>query len=96
MGVPWKKIFGGIKSGATFGAALGIPFAGPLIQAMHIVEVIPGLKGPQKKDAAKAIAAELIGDDGILSQDPELARLTDVFIDAYVALMNRIAELRNN
>ena len=96
MGIPWGKIFGGIKSGIDFGSKLGIPFAQQLVQAIHIVEVIPHLKGAQKKEAAKAIAVALVGDEGLLSRDAELAKLVDQFIDLYVAIMNRVAALRES
>jgi len=91
----WGKIFGGVKAGAQLGSLIGVPFAAQLIQAMHIVEVIPNLKGADKKAAAKAIALELVGDDGLLSRDTELAAIVDAFIDDYVRLMNRLALLRN-
>jgi len=94
MGFPWKKIGSGIKGGAQLGAALGLPFAKQLIQAIHIVELIPGLKGSQKKEAAKLIAVELVGDKGLMTTDKALAALVDQFIDLYVAIMNRVAELK--
>jgi hypothetical protein len=93
MGFPWSKVLGGVKAGATLGSLVGVPYASEIVKGIHAAEKIPGLKGPQKKEAAKAIAAELIGEDGMLTRDGELARLSDAFIDAYVALVNRIAVL---
>ncbi len=90
----WKEVLSGIKGGATLGSALGVPFSQQLIQAIHVVEAIPGLKGPQKKDAAKTIAVALIGDEGLLTRDKKLASLVDKFIDLYVEIMNRVTELR--
>ena len=91
----WGKLFGGLKAGAQLGSILGIPGAGALIQAIHITEAIPKLKGADKKEAAKAIAENLMGDDGLLSSDQELKAIVDRFIDDYVAMMNRIEVLKH-
>jgi hypothetical protein len=90
----WGAILGAVKGGADVYKFFGLPGAKELMQGVHVAEAIPGLKGPQKREAAKAIARELIGDDGLLRTDPELQQIADQFIDAYVALLNRIAVLR--
>lgn len=95
MGFPWGKILGTAKHAVSVGDVLGIPFTQQIMQGIHVAEQIPGLKGAQKKDAAKAMALELVGDTGLLSKDPELAKLVDQFIDLYVAIMNKVAAKKN-
>jgi hypothetical protein len=90
----WGALLGAIKGGADVYQFFGLPGAKELMQGVHVAEAIPGLKGPQKREAAKAIALQLIGDDGLLMQDKELRKIADQFIDAYVALLNRVAVLR--
>lgn len=88
MGVPWRKIWGGVKAGAAIGGMLDVPGADILVRAIHIVEDIPGIKGSQKKEAAIAIARELAGE---FVTDPDVAPCVAAFIDAYVALANAYA-----
>lgn len=96
MGFPFSKILGGIKGALTVADKFGIdlPFDDQIIQAIHLVELVPGLKGPQKKETAKAIVAKALGIDGLFLKDAELASIIDRFIDDYVALMNRLGEMK--
>lgn len=97
MGFSFSKILGGAKKvlGTAEAFGIDIPFDDQIIRAIHLVELIPGLKGQQKKETAKAIVANALGVDGLFLKDSELATILDRFIDDYVALVNRLGQLKH-
>lgn len=94
MGFPWRKI-------ATIGLGIGGVFIPGLAAAANVVEEsLPGLKGSDKKAAAIAIATTVLetaegaaGKD--LLKDPAVVKATSDFVDAYVALQNAIAAVKD-
>lgn len=99
MGVPWKKIFGGIgkaetvlKIGGAFVPGLGVAsdIVGRIVGATHAVEAIPAaLSGPQKEDAAIAAwkaVEEITGRD--FADDARVETTARKVMQAYVASMN--------
>lgn len=91
MGFPWKK-FGQVALG------VGGIFVPGLSAAVQVVESnLSGLKGPQKKDAAIAIAkATVIAIEsaaGDVVNDPAVVTATSEAIDAIVAAENAKSKL---
>ncbi len=90
MGFPWHRV-------AAIGLGIGGLFVPGLTSAINIVqENLGGLKGPDKKAAAIAIATTVVetaegaaGKD--LLNDPAVVAATSAFVDAYVALQNALA-----
>ena len=95
MGFPWKKIIGAAKVGLQIGDALGVPGTSAVVSGIHIVESQLGsLKGPQKKEAAMAIARGILAQSGLNEAElasEQVSRAMGAFIDAYVLAQNAIA-----
>ena len=94
MGFPWKKIL----SVGTGIASLYVPALGAAIGTIE--QAVPDLAGPNKKQAAVAMAQAVVeaaegsaGKD--LVNDAAVQQATSSFVDAYVALMNAIAAAKH-